>query len=277
MSEAEVLVDRLGGLAVIRLNRPRVINALSLTMIESLVSWLTHLSEDAGVTAILLRGEGERGFCAGGDVKAVREAVQAGRPGAARHYFATEYRLDALVAACPKPVIAFQHGVVMGGGVGLSAPARHRVGVTGAQFAMPEPAIGFFADVGVNFALRGAPRHRALAFTMSGLPVGVADARALGLCDAEVAPADLDTLQAELVDAAAGAEPAAAIAAAIAGLEPETGEAAFCAVADALRAVFEAPDPAALTARLETAAKADPRGFAATLADAFGSGCPTSQ
>lgn len=275
MGEAELLVDRTGPLAILRLNRPKAINALSLTMLEGLETWLGRLAGDGSVGAVLIRGEGERGFCAGGDVKAACDHVLAGRADEARDYFETEYRVDALVGGFAKPVIAIQHGVVMGGGIGLSAPARHRVCLEAARFAMPEPAIGFFADVGVNFALREAPIHRALLFLMSGETVGAADAIALGLSDTMVSPADLDKLQAELVAAAQAAEPDAAIRAAIGRYAADPGPAEFVAGCDGLESAARSADPASLVAGVEAAAQAGD-GFAGKLASAFRRGCPTS-
>ncbi|MEX0859313.1 MAG: enoyl-CoA hydratase/isomerase family protein [Cucumibacter sp.] len=275
MGEAELLVDRTGPLAVLRLNRPKAINALSMTMLEGIETWLGRLAADNSVGAVLIRGEGERGFCACGDVRALREHVLAGRADAVRDYFKTEYRVDALVGAFPKPVIAIQHAVVMGGGIGLSAHARHRVCLEGARFAMPEPAIGFFADVGVNFALREAPIHRALLFLMSGETSGAADAIALGLSDAMVSPADLDKLQAELVAAAQAVRPDAAIRAAIGRYAADPGPAEFVAGCDGLESAARSANPASLMARVEAAGQAGD-GFAAKLASAFRRGCPTS-
>lgn len=276
MAEAELLVDRLGALAVVRLNRPKAINALSLTMLEGLDRWLERLAADDGVGAVLLRGEGERGFCAGGDVRHVRDVVLAGRPDEARRYFETEYRVDLAIGTCPKPVIAIQHGVVMGGGIGLSAHASHRVGVAGAQFAMPEPAIGFFADVGVRFALRKVPRHRALAFLMSGRTVGVADAIALGLCDGAIGADAIEPLQSALAEAAGADAPATAIAETLSNAFVAPGQTTFVEGCDALQAHFEAADPAGMLAALEKADARKPDGFAASLATRMRAGCPTS-
>ncbi len=276
MAEAELLVDRLGALAVVRLNRPKAINALSLTMLEGLGTWLDRLVADDGVGAVLLRGEGERGFCAGGDVRHVRDAVLAGRPDEARRYFETEYQVDLAIGTCPKPVIALQHGVVMGGGIGLSAHARHRVGVAGARFAMPEPAIGFFADVGVRFALRDVPRHRALAFLMSGRTVEVDDAMALNLCDGAVGGDRIDLLVASLAQAAGADDVGGAIEAVLANEFVAPGEARFVKGCDGVQAQFAAPDPAGLLAALDKAAEADAQGFAGSLASQMRQGCPTS-
>lgn len=232
----EIQVDTDGQLGRIRLNRPRAINALSLEMIEAITESLLAWRDDAGIGAILFEGVGEKGFCSGGDVRAARTHVVEGRPEAADHYFATEYRMNGLIASYPKPLIALTHGIVMGGGIGVAGHCGFRVTQPGARYAMPESAIGLFGDVGVNAILAKAPLNRALLFLMSGVSVGTGDAIALGLADATIQPDRADAFRRDLALAASSSHPADAVVRLMQAESIEPGEAPFCAWADMLPA-----------------------------------------
>ena len=145
--------------------------------------------------AVLFEGRGEKGFCSGGDVRAVREAVLAGRPEEGDAFFDDEYAMNGEIANYEKPVIAICDGIVMGGGIGIAGHADFRFATPTVRFAMPESAIGFVSDVGVNAILARAPLNRALLFLMSGSAVGAGDARALGLTDCIVKPHHLPDLR----------------------------------------------------------------------------------
>lgn len=240
-NQIEVSIE--GALGVIALNRPEAINALSLSMIEGIAEALTRWAGDDAVRAVLFEGRGAKGFCAGGDVRAARALVLEGRHEDAVDYFAAEYRMNRMIATYPKPVIALAQGIVMGGGIGIAGHARFRITVPGSRFAMPEAAIGFFSDVGVNAILAKAPLNRALLFLMSGTSVGAGDALALGLADAAVAPDRIAAVRAGLVSAAGAGEPQVAIVALMQAESIVPGEAALCALADLLPA--ETPDTAA--------------------------------
>ena len=151
-------ISTTGHLGRITLDRPRAINALSLEMIEGITAALTAWRADPAIGVVLIEGAGEKGFCSGGDVRAARALVLEGRPDEAERYFATEYRMNALIAGYPKPLVALTHGIVMGGGIGIAGHCGMRITQPGARFAMPESAIGFFADVGVNAILAKAKR-----------------------------------------------------------------------------------------------------------------------
>lgn len=179
-------VIREGNLGIIALNRPEAINALSLEMINGITRKLEQWRSDDGIRLVLFEGRGPRGFCSGGDVRAVRQAVISGHPETGDAFFAAEYEMNGIIARYPKPTVALAHGVVMGGGIGIAGHCAFRFAAADARFAMPEAAIGFVCDVGVNFILARAPLHRALAFALSGQAVGVADALALGLTDCAV-------------------------------------------------------------------------------------------
>lgn len=227
-----------GALGRVVLNRPQAINALTPDMIHGIAAAFSAWRDDPAIRAVLMEGNGPRGFCAGGDVRAMRQAVLDGRVGEARQFFADEYRLNGQIATCPKPVIALTHGVVMGGGIGLAGHAGFRFATPDARFAMPEAAIGFFGDVGSNAILAKAPLERALAFLMSGEAVGVADARVLGLTDCVVPHDAFERLRTGLIAAADADHVETAIVALMQAEGIEPGETPFCDMADRLAPAF---------------------------------------
>ncbi|MEO6014757.1 MAG: 3-hydroxyisobutyryl-CoA hydrolase [Devosia sp.] len=239
-TELDISID--GALARIALNRPAAINALSLAMIEGIAAALNGWATDAAIRAVLIEGNGTKGFCSGGDVRAARALVVAGTPELADAYFAAEYRMNLLIATYRKPLVALSHGIVMGGGIGIAGHCGFRITQPGTRFAMPESAIGFFADVGVNAILANAPLNRALLFLMSGVSVGASDALALGLADAAVALERVEQLRIDIAGAAGSSHPADAIVRLMQAETIVAGDAPFCALADRLPA--GAPDSA---------------------------------
>jgi enoyl-CoA hydratase len=186
----EVLYAREGRLGRILLNRPRTINVLNDVMVASILGQLEDWARDEAVGAVSIQGAGERGLCAGGDVRALRTVVMAGS-GEAVRFWAHEYRMNAAIASYPKPFVAFMDGVVMGGGVGLSAHGSLRLVTERARVAMPETTIGFSPDVGSLFLLSRAPGEIGTHLAMTGLPVGGADAIGCGLADSLVDSNDI--------------------------------------------------------------------------------------
>jgi enoyl-CoA hydratase len=257
-----------GQLGVITLNRPEAINALNLAMIQAITAALTQWRNEPGVRAVLFEGRGPRGFCAGGDVRAVRTLVLEGRQAEAEAFFAAEYGMNYLIATYPKPVIALAHGVVMGGGIGIAGHADFRFCGMDARYAMPEAAIGFFSDVGVNAILARAPLERALLFLMSGVIVGAADALGLGLVDCVVAPERLAEVRASLLIAATAGDIDTALVGLMQseGLEP--GEAELAGHAETLAAALKLPTAAEIVAAIAEAARDRPelQAIAAALA-----------
>ncbi|WP_404401542.1 enoyl-CoA hydratase/isomerase family protein [Pelagibacterium halotolerans] len=239
MSETdEVLISVTGAAGIITLNRPKAINALTVQMVEGILAALSGWAADDGVRLVVIEGAGEKGLCAGGDVRAVREDVLAGRTEAALSFFAREYEMNRMIARYEKPIVAFQTGIVMGGGIGVSSHARFRIATASSKFAMPEGAIGLFPDIGVNAILAEATEPRALAFLLSGMTVGAADAIALGLADTMVDEDRLADIRTRIIDAAKAWEPDTQIAAVIQSESLEAGSPEFCAKADALAACF---------------------------------------
>lgn len=225
-------VIREGNLGIIALNRPEAINALSLEMIDGITRALEQWADDDEIRLVLFEGRGPRGFCSGGDVRAVRQAVLDGRAEAGDAFFAAEYRMNGIIARYGKPLVALTHGIVMGGGIGIAGHCAFRFTTSEARFAMPEAAIGFTCDVGVNFILSKAPVHRALAFAMAGVPVGAADALALGLTDCAIDPARVDAVRAGIAAAAGATRIEAALGALMQAEMAPVGEAVLCAAAD---------------------------------------------
>jgi enoyl-CoA hydratase len=254
MTTRQLAISREGRLGVIALDRPEAINALSLEMIAGIFAQLSAWREDRGIAAVLFEGRGERGFCAGGDVRAVRAEVVAGRPEAADAYFAAEYEMNATIARYPKPVIAVTHGIVMGGGIGIAGHAAFRFTVPEARYGMPEANIGFVSDVGVNWILGKAPEARALLFLMSGLAVTGADVLALGLADCCVLPDRLGEARRGIVAAANSADVEPALVALMQAESVQAGSRELCAAADRHAGALQAETAAEIVAGLRAAA-----------------------
>ncbi|WP_159944843.1 MULTISPECIES: enoyl-CoA hydratase/isomerase family protein [unclassified Nocardiopsis] len=204
-----VLARVRGRLGHLTLNRPRAANALDHAMVRRLRAALDAWADDDAVAAVLLDGAGERGLCAGGDIRAIRaSAREGGRLAAA--FWRDEYLLNARVARYPKPYVAIMDGVVMGGGVGVSAHGSVRIVTERSAVAMPETAIGFVPDVGGTFLLSRAPGQTGTHLALTAEPVGAGDALYLGLADHFVPSERLADLTSALTGAATAAEAAAA-------------------------------------------------------------------
>ena len=168
-----VIARRQGRIGRITLNRPRALNALDPAMIAALIAVLAGWRDDPAVHAVVIEGAGGRAFCAGGDVRAMRDAVLAGQHDLVEQFFAEEYALNLAIARYPKPYVALVDGICMGGGIGVSIHGAARIASENALFAMPETAIGLFPDVGATHAL---PRLRGDA----GMWLGLTGARVTG-------------------------------------------------------------------------------------------------
>ncbi len=195
----DIIVRELRALRRITLNRPQALNAITLDMAETTTALMHSWATDPAVGAVLIDGAGDRAFCAGGDIRALYDAAKAGDRLPER-FWATEYRLNVLIARYPKPVIAIMDGLVMGGGVGLSAHAAHRVVTERSAVAMPEVGIGFFPDVGASFPLARAPGCVGAHLALTGTRAGAADAIYCGLADIHVPAAKLAEIPILLAD-----------------------------------------------------------------------------
>jgi enoyl-CoA hydratase len=201
LQDGDVVVRAYGALRRITLNRPQALNAITLDMVVTMTALLRAWADDPAVGAVMLDGAGGRAFAAGGDIRALYDAAKSGDKKLPEKFWATEYRLNVLIARYPKPVIALMDGVVMGGGVGLSAHASHRIVTERSSVAMPEVAIGYFPDVGACFVLARAPGFTGTYLALTGARAAAADAIYCGLADLHIPAARLDELPAALATA----------------------------------------------------------------------------
>lgn len=174
-------------LGVATLNQPAILNSLSLEMAELLQQQLTLWEQDEKIVGVILKGAGEKAFCAGGDLHGLYKAMlenksdMAWNNRVAREFFATEYRLDYHIHTYTKPIICFAHGIVMGGGMGLMIGASHRVVTAQSRLAMPEVSIALFPDVGGSWILNRLPGNTGKFLAATGANIGAQDALFTGL------------------------------------------------------------------------------------------------
>ncbi len=181
---AEAEIERRGAAGVVVLNRPKALNALTLNMVRQMASALDAWERDPAVARVVIRGAGDKAFCAGGDIRHLYDLGRAGDHAQQLAFWREEYRLNRRIRTYPKPVVALIDGIVMGGGVGVSINASHRVAGERFVFAMPEVGIGFFPDVGGTFFLPRLAHHAGVYFALTGLRADAGDALAFGLADA---------------------------------------------------------------------------------------------
>ncbi|MDP1028030.1 enoyl-CoA hydratase/isomerase family protein [Sphingomonas sp. KR1UV-12] len=202
----ELIVTTEGAVGRIRLNRPRALHALTVAMCEGVLAALEDWRGDDAVRAIILdhapSPDGDpkysRGFCAGGDIRLLAESG-AGDGSAARHFFATEYRMNHRLFTYAKPIVAVMDGVTMGGGVGISQPARFRVATENTRLAMPETGIGLFPDVGGGWYLSRLPGRIGQYLALTGHRLDGAEAHALGLATHYLAAGRVEEAKAAIV------------------------------------------------------------------------------
>ncbi len=181
-ADPSVLLAVEGGRGTITLDRPAALNALTLPMIRAIRGALAAFERNPAVRAVTIESAREGVFCAGGDIRGIREARLAGRHAEADDFFAEEFALNLAIARCAKPYIALIDGICMGGGVGLCVHGTHRVVSDHLVMAMPETAIGYFPDVGASFFLNALPPGQAgLYIAMTGERLTAADALYCGL------------------------------------------------------------------------------------------------
>lgn len=259
---AEVIVERIGALLRLRLNRPEAINALTHGMVHQINAALDRAEADPGVAAVLLTGEGERGLCAGGDIRGLYEAPRDVH-GPSMAFWRDEYRLDARIARLGKPFVSFMDGLVMGGGIGISAHAALRIVTERSKIAMPECGIGFVPDVGATWLLPRAPGELGTWMGLTGRILGAADAILVGFADCCMPAARREALAQALADLPEGAG-LAAVRDVVAGLTDDPGPAPLVAERGMIDRVFAHDRVEEIVAALE----AEPGPFAAeTLAD----------
>ena len=191
--EAEILFEKRGRAGLITLNRPKALNALNANMVALMHPQLIEWASDPDVDLVVIRGEGEKAFCAGGDIRQLHDWGRAGDP-AMRAFYRDEYRLNAYIKSYPKPYVALLDGICMGGGVGLSVHGSHRVATEKLMFAMPETGIGFFPDVGGTYFLPRMPGKVGTWLALTASRLGQTDALWAGFATHAVASADIPAL-----------------------------------------------------------------------------------
>ncbi|HZH12514.1 MAG TPA: enoyl-CoA hydratase/isomerase family protein [Microvirga sp.] len=265
---AEVICEKQGQAGVITLNRPRALNALTLTMVRAMRQALDAWAEDSQVTRIIVQGAGEKAFCAGGDIRRLTDLLQAGERDEALAFWREEYQLNIRIKRYPKPYISFIDGIVMGGGVGVSLHGSHRVAGERYLFAMPEVGIGFFPDVGATYALPRLPGEMGMYLALTGERVRRADAIMLGLATHSVASEGIEVLRRELIEG----KPVEAV---LARAAVDPGAAPLAEHRSVIDACFSAGSVAAVLQRLDEAAGKGSE-FAAKTAAGMRTKSPTS-
>ncbi|MBR0936891.1 enoyl-CoA hydratase/isomerase family protein [Bradyrhizobium jicamae] len=202
-ADGDLVARREGSAGIIRLNRPKAINAVTLEMFHDIDKALDGFEADPDVAVIVLEGAGERGLCAGGDIRALWESSKV-KGDLGKILWRDEYILNARIRKFPKPYVAFMDGIVMGGGVGLSAHGRHRVVTERTKLAMPEVGLGFFPDVGGTYLLSRSPGEIGTYFGLTGTTMNGPDAIHAKFADAVVPSAKLPELREALTRVALG-------------------------------------------------------------------------
>jgi len=255
--EPHILFEKRGALGLITLNRPKALNALTHGMCLGLIRMLGEWASDDTIKAVAIQGAGTRAFCAGGDIRAMYESNLAASAAAAK-FLADEYRADAMIGGFPKPYVALTHGIVMGGGAGISLNGSHRLADESLIFAMPETGIGFLTDVGATNFLNKCPGEAGTYLALTGARIGLADAMALGLFTHGVKQDNHEKLLTQLAE---GEHPDAAIASLVfkPGLPPLAAERA------GIDMVFAASSVEAILERLDRDGSAFATSTAATM------------
>ncbi|SEI06701.1 enoyl-CoA hydratase/isomerase family protein [Tardiphaga sp. OK245] len=203
----DLIVAREGAAGVIRLNRPKALNALTLEMTREIATALDMFEADPKVALIILEGAGERGLCAGGDIRGLYESAKA-KGDLGKIFWREEYIVNARIAKFPKPYVAYMDGFVMGGGVGLAGHASHRIVTEKTRMAMPEVGLGFFPDVGGTWLLSRAPGELGTYFGLTGLTANGADALAAHMADVLIDTVNWPALREALTKLSSGADAA---------------------------------------------------------------------
>lgn len=245
-ADADVQCRIEGRAGRITLNRPQAIHALNTNMIRLMTTALLAWREDPAVELVLIDHAGERGFCAGGDIRMLAQSG-AGDGAEAREFFYLEYQLNHLLFTYPKPRVAIMDGVTMGGGVGISRPCRYRVATERTTFAMPETGIGLFPDVGGGWYLSRMPGHLGLWLALTGARIKAADCELLQLATDFVDSARIPDLKAAILSDPARVETI------LTEFEGDAGRPALAQHQDEIARLFAGDSVEAIVADLEAA------------------------
>jgi enoyl-CoA hydratase/carnithine racemase len=241
----EIKIRQEGHAGRITLTRPDALNALTYSMCRQIAAALDAWRADPAVSLVLIDAEGERAFCAGGDIVEMYETGRAGAYDYGRHFWADEYRMNAAIAGYPKPIVSFLQGFTMGGGVGVGCHASHRIVCDTSQIAMPECGIGLVPDVGGSALLARAPGRLGAYFGTTGSRMGPGDAITMGFADFFVAQDHWPALKATLIETG----DATAVMAAV----QDPPSAPVLETADEIAVLFAGSDAAVILDRLEGA------------------------
>lgn len=247
----EILASTRDGVATVTLNRPASLNALTLSMFEALGTWLDAWRNDPTVQVVAFRGAGGKAFCAGGDVRQVRELHLAGEL-VHDTYFAHEYAVDFAVHDFPKPTVSILDGITMGGGMGIAQGTSLRIVTRRSKLAMPETAIGLFPDVGATWFLPRCPGRVGLYLGLTGTTIGPGDALYAGLADVFLDDESLAKLGHTLAGAAKAAAPREALASAVRSLASAAPHGELHSLRPAIDRHFGADSVEAILASLST-------------------------
>nr|WP_232528543.1 enoyl-CoA hydratase/isomerase family protein [Microbacterium sp. MAH-37] len=259
---SRVLVRTEYSLGRITLNRPEAINALDLGMVRQVLAALNAWRDDTDIQTVLIDGAGDRGLCAGGDVRSLYDAIVSGDPGHAGEFFRAEYEMNAAIAEYPKPIVAFADGITMGGGIGLAGHAAIRVVTERSRLAMPETRIGFTPDVGGTLLLGRAPARLGEYFGLTGTQMDAADAIHNGFADYYVPSDRLDALRDALAYRADPGSPSELVM-----LFDETPEpSALAGIRSWVDDAFSAPTVGEIVQRLQDSGDPDAAAAASVLA-----------
>jgi len=270
----EVLSDIRNHIAFITLNRPKALNALSLEMILRLRMLFAQYAADPDIYAVLIRGAGDKAFCAGGDIRALYHSFN-NSESLHKEFFAAEYPLDYQLYSYPKPYVVLMDGITLGGGMGIAQGSTFRVVGERTQMAMPEVAIGFFPDVGASYFLSRLPGQLGMYLALTGVQIRGADALYGGLADAFLAPDAMATLTGDLADLRWSNDRFADLHRFMQARTTGTPSATLPALRAAIDAHFSKPTVLGILASLESESRIEYAGWAGQTAHIMRSRSPT--
>ena len=268
----DIRLERRGGLVAVTLNRPRALNALTMPMCQALAAGLASWQADPSVHAVLIKGAGERAFCAGGDIRWLYGVLTAEGVAAATRFYALEYPLNARLHHFSKPYIALLDGITMGGGVGVSVHGSHRVVTERTVFAMPETGIGLFPDVGATYVLPRLPGGLGMHLGLSGARLGAADCLYAGLGTHYVAADRLEALEQALAAADLADDAFAAVGGVLERFQSGAGGSELPALQERIDQSYGRPSLEDVLAALA----AEPSGWGRSQLAQIGTKSPTS-
>lgn len=263
----QVLAEVRNHIGHLTFNRPAGLNALTLDMVRSLQRHLDQWAQDPQVHAVMLRGEGPKGFCAGGDIRSLHDSYKAGEK-LHEDFFVEEYALDLCIHRYRKPVLVLMDGFTLGGGMGLAQGCDLRIVTERSRLGMPEVGIGYFPDVGGSYFLPRVPGELGIYLGVSGSQIKAADALYCGLADWYVDSEKLAALDDRLDRLAFGANPLKDLQGLLAGLGTQTlADAPLAQLRPVIDHFFALPDLPSIIEQLRAVTIGDSRQWALDTAD----------